>query len=131
MLLVLVLLAGGSYGLYAYLTPPPLPDGLLYGNGHIEGTEIRVSSEVTGRVTAAGIARSSDLAVIASSLSYWMFTLSKVEVFSAVLLCAVTDRPACAPLAMVTLIVPTGVQVTPSADVDPVNVLPDRASRTQ
>jgi HlyD family secretion protein len=49
--LVLVLLAGGSYGLYAYLTPPPLPDGLLYGNGHIEGTEIRVSSEVTGRVT--------------------------------------------------------------------------------
>jgi HlyD family secretion protein len=27
-----------------------LPDGLLYGNGHIEGTEIRVSSEVTGRI---------------------------------------------------------------------------------
>ena len=48
--LVLILLAAGSYGLYVYLTPTPLPDGLLYGNGHIEGTEIRVSSEVTGRV---------------------------------------------------------------------------------
>ena len=60
-----------------------------------------------------------------------MITLSNVELFNVVSLCAVTDRPACAPLAMVTLIVPTGVQVTPSADVDPVNVLPDRASRTQ
>jgi HlyD family secretion protein len=46
----LLLLAAGSYGLYAYLTPPSLPDGLLYGNGHVEGTEVRVSSEVTGRV---------------------------------------------------------------------------------
>jgi HlyD family secretion protein len=48
--LVVVLLAAGSYALYLYLTPKPLPDGLLYGNGHIEGTEIRVSSEVTGRI---------------------------------------------------------------------------------
>jgi HlyD family secretion protein len=46
----LLLLAAGSYGLYVYLTPLSLPDGLLYGNGHIEGTEVRVSSEVTGRV---------------------------------------------------------------------------------
>jgi HlyD family secretion protein len=46
----LLLLAAGSYGLYVYLTPLSLPDGLLYGNGHIEGTEIRVSSEVMGRV---------------------------------------------------------------------------------
>jgi HlyD family secretion protein len=48
--LFLLLLAAGSYGLYVYLTAQPLPDGLLYGNGHIEGTEVRVSSEVTGRV---------------------------------------------------------------------------------
>jgi HlyD family secretion protein len=48
--LFLVVLAAGSYGLYVYLTPAPLPDGLLYGNGHIEGTEVRVASEVTGRV---------------------------------------------------------------------------------
>ena len=48
--MVVVLLAAGSYGLYAHLTLQPLPDGLLYGNDHIEGTEIRVSSEVTGRI---------------------------------------------------------------------------------
>ena len=48
--LVVVLVAAGSYGLYVYLTPQPLPQGLLYGNGHVEGTEVRVSSEVTGRV---------------------------------------------------------------------------------
>jgi HlyD family secretion protein len=48
--LIVVALAAGSYGLYAYLTPPPLPAGFLYGNGHIEGTEVRVASEVTGRV---------------------------------------------------------------------------------
>ena len=48
--LFLLVFAAGSYGLYVYLTPPPLPQGLLYGNGHIEGTEIRVASEITGRV---------------------------------------------------------------------------------
>jgi HlyD family secretion protein len=48
--LALVVLAAGSYGLYLFLRPAPLPEGFLYGNGHIEGTEVRVSSEVTGRV---------------------------------------------------------------------------------
>lgn len=48
--LFLVLLAAGSYGLYVYLSPSPLPAGFLYGNGHIEGTEVRVASEVTGRI---------------------------------------------------------------------------------
>ena len=48
--LALVVLAAGSYSLYVYLKPSPLPVGFLYGNGHIEGTEIRVASEVTGRV---------------------------------------------------------------------------------
>lgn len=48
--LVLGLIAGGSYGLYLYLQPEPLPGQLLYGNGHVEGTEVRVGAEVTGRV---------------------------------------------------------------------------------
>ena len=48
--LILVLVAGGSYALYAYLQPEPLPDQVIYGNGRIEGTEVRVSSEVAGRV---------------------------------------------------------------------------------
>lgn len=47
---VLLLLAAGSYALYVYLGPEPLPEGVLYGNGRIEGTEVRVSAEVTGRV---------------------------------------------------------------------------------
>jgi HlyD family secretion protein len=48
--LFFVVLAAGSYGLFVYLTPLPLPEGLLYGNGHIEGTEVRVASEVTGQI---------------------------------------------------------------------------------
>lgn len=48
--LALALTAGGSYGLYAYLQPEPLPRQLLYGNGHVEGTDVRVAAEVPGRV---------------------------------------------------------------------------------
>lgn len=48
----LLLVAAGSYGLYVYLTPPPLPEQVLYGNGHIEGTEVKVSAEIPGRVLA-------------------------------------------------------------------------------
>lgn len=46
----LLLLAAGSYALFVYLSPAPLPESVLYGNGRIEGTDIRVSAEVTGRV---------------------------------------------------------------------------------
>lgn len=46
----LIALAGLSYALYQTLQPPPLPPGLLYGNGHIEGTEVVVSAELTGTV---------------------------------------------------------------------------------
>lgn len=49
-LLALIVLAAGSYGLFIYLSPIPLPDGILYGNGRIEGTEIRIGSEVSGRI---------------------------------------------------------------------------------
>ena len=39
-----------SYAFYALTRPEPLPEGVLYGSGHIEGTEVRISSEVAGRV---------------------------------------------------------------------------------
>jgi HlyD family secretion protein len=39
-----------SYALYLVTRPEPLPPGVLYGSGHIEGTEIRIASEVAGRV---------------------------------------------------------------------------------
>ena len=48
--LVLLVIAGGSYGIYAFLRPAPLPEQVLYANGVVEGTEIRVSAEVAGRV---------------------------------------------------------------------------------
>lgn len=46
----LILAAVISYVAFRALQPPVQPGGLLYGNGHIEGTEIRVSAEVSGRV---------------------------------------------------------------------------------
>lgn len=48
---LLILLAAGSYGVFRYMQPEPLPAGLLYGNGHIEGTEVRIAVEVAGRIT--------------------------------------------------------------------------------
>lgn len=48
--MALVILAVGSYALYLYLQPPPLPAGLIYGNGRIEATEVRIGSEISGRV---------------------------------------------------------------------------------
>lgn len=51
----LVIIAGGSYGLYFYLRPEQLSEQLLYGNGHIEGTEVRVSAEVKGRVVESSL----------------------------------------------------------------------------
>lgn len=43
-------LAGISYALFLWLSPPALPEGILYGNGRIEATEVTVSAEVAGRV---------------------------------------------------------------------------------
>lgn len=48
--LVVVLIAAGSYAFYIYTLPPQLEEGFLYGNGHVEGTEVSISAEVTGRV---------------------------------------------------------------------------------
>lgn len=47
---ILIMGALFSYLLFLVLQSPELPEGFLYGNGHIEGTEIRVSAEVSGRV---------------------------------------------------------------------------------
>jgi HlyD family secretion protein len=47
---ILIAIAAISYALFRALQPQPLPPGIVYGNGHIEGTEVRVASEVAGRV---------------------------------------------------------------------------------
>ncbi|RUW76601.1 efflux RND transporter periplasmic adaptor subunit [Mesorhizobium sp. M4B.F.Ca.ET.049.02.1.2] len=49
-LVTLVILAAGSYALYAYLQPSALAVGLVYGNGRVEATEVRIGSEIAGRV---------------------------------------------------------------------------------
>lgn len=59
--ILLVALAGGSYAVYHWLTPPMLPDGLLYGGGRIEGTEITVASEVTARVLESALVEGTDV----------------------------------------------------------------------
>lgn len=43
-------LAAVSYAMFLWLLPPALPEGILYGNGRIEVTEVTVSAEVGGRV---------------------------------------------------------------------------------
>lgn len=43
-------IAALSYVGYRWLQPVQLPAGFLYGNGHIEGTPVRVSAETGGRV---------------------------------------------------------------------------------
>lgn len=54
-LIVVLFIAGASYGVYLYLIPPRLPAQLLYGNGHVEGTEVRVSAEIVGRVAESAL----------------------------------------------------------------------------
>lgn len=49
--ILLVALAAGSWYGYQQLQPERLPPGVIYANGRIEGTEIAVSAEITGRVT--------------------------------------------------------------------------------
>jgi HlyD family secretion protein len=48
-----VILALGAGGYYAWLTlrPPGLPEGLVSGNGRIEGTEIDVDAKIPGRIS--------------------------------------------------------------------------------
>lgn len=58
----LVAIAGGSYGLYLYLLPEPLPEQVLYGNGHIEGTEVRIAAELPARVVESTIVEGHEVA---------------------------------------------------------------------
>lgn len=53
--IALVALAAGSYVTYRWLTPPGLPEGLLYGGGRVEGTEVTVASEVAARVLESAL----------------------------------------------------------------------------
>lgn len=50
-LIALVVVSGISYGIFRATRPAVVPEGFLYANGHIEGTEVRIASEVAGRVT--------------------------------------------------------------------------------
>jgi HlyD family secretion protein len=59
--IVVVLIAAGAYGFYIYMAPPPLEQGFLYGNGHIEGVEVKISSETSGRVIASNLVEGSEI----------------------------------------------------------------------
>ncbi|MDT3706229.1 MAG: efflux RND transporter periplasmic adaptor subunit [Thiobacillus sp.] len=54
-LLGIVALAAISYAVFLWLSPPALPEGILYGNGRIEATEVTVSAEVGGRVLESAL----------------------------------------------------------------------------
>jgi len=54
-LLVIIAVAAVSYGIFRATRHPVVPEGLLYGNGHVEGTEVRVTSEVGGRITSQSL----------------------------------------------------------------------------
>lgn len=53
--MVLVAVAVLSYAAFIVLRPPGVPEGLLYGNGHIEGTEVSVAAEVSARVLESNL----------------------------------------------------------------------------
>lgn len=66
--LALLVIAGGSFGLYLYLRAEPLPGQLLYGNGHVEGTDVQVAAEVSGvvaesRLIEGGVVEQGELLV--------------------------------------------------------------------
>lgn len=49
-LAVVVAVAAVSFWLWRGMAPAALPSGILYANGHVEGTPVDVSAEVTARV---------------------------------------------------------------------------------
>ncbi|MBQ0720180.1 MAG: efflux RND transporter periplasmic adaptor subunit [Gammaproteobacteria bacterium] len=59
--LMVVLIAAGSYFFYISTLPPELDEGFLYGNGHIEGTEVNISAEVSGRVLKSNLLEGSTM----------------------------------------------------------------------
>lgn len=53
---LLLALTAAGWLLWQRFFPPGLPDGILEGYGRIEGTEVTVSSKVTGRITQLAVA---------------------------------------------------------------------------
>jgi HlyD family secretion protein len=49
-LAVIVLVAVVSYGLFWLTQGKPLPEGFVYGNGYIEGRDVKLAAERGGRV---------------------------------------------------------------------------------
>lgn len=49
-LVTVLVLAAGSYAMFFAMRGQPLAEGIYYGNGHIEGVEVRVTAEAAGRV---------------------------------------------------------------------------------
>ena len=58
----LLILAAGSYAAYVALQPERLPQGFVYGNGRVEGTEVRLSSELAGRVSWSALVEGTPVA---------------------------------------------------------------------
>ncbi|HSD60647.1 MAG TPA: biotin/lipoyl-binding protein, partial [Burkholderiales bacterium] len=58
---LLAVLAGGGWMGRSWLFPPALPDGILEGNGRIEGTEVAVSSKISGRILKLAVAEGDQL----------------------------------------------------------------------
>lgn len=48
--MVIVLIAVTSYAFFLLTDRTPLPEGFVYGNGHIEGRDVKVAAEREGRV---------------------------------------------------------------------------------
>lgn len=48
-----------SYVAFVILRPPTMPPGFQYGNGHIEGTQVRLAAEVGGRILQQSLAEGS------------------------------------------------------------------------
>lgn len=51
----LIGVAVASVGFFYFMAAPVLEEGFAYANGHVEGTEIRISSEVRGRVLKSSL----------------------------------------------------------------------------
>ncbi|MFZ5589985.1 MAG: HlyD family secretion protein [Pseudomonadota bacterium] len=52
----LALIAAAAWFMWRWFSPGGLPEGILEGYGRIEGTEVTVSSKVTGRITRLAVA---------------------------------------------------------------------------
>lgn len=52
---LLLVVAGAIWGAWRWFAPSGLPEGILEGYGRIEGTEVTVSSKVSGRLTRLAV----------------------------------------------------------------------------